>query len=275
MNIDLHIHTTASDGTLSPSKILQEAAEAGLKVIAIADHDTTDGLADALKVQKQYDITIIPAVEVSAADPKGEVHILGYWMNYEDPSFQNFLLKPRAARPDRIIEMCRKLTDIGLSVHPEEVFEKAGNRDAVGRPHLARVLLEKGYIKDMDEAFDRYLTEGCPAYVKRFKNTVDETLKMIHKSGGISVIAHPVLIKNQDIILELIEKGAMGMEVFCHDHDEKTTQKYVAMAENHGLLMTGGSDYHGEMLEKSFRLGDLKVPYELYLRLKEAKKRSL
>ncbi len=271
LNIDLHIHTTASDGTLSPSQIVQEAAEAGLKVIAIADHDTTDGLAEALEAQKQFDITVVPGVEISADDPMGEVHILGYWMNYEDPLFQDFLLKPRAARPDRIIEMCNKLTDIGLSVQPEEVFEKAGGRDSVGRPHLARILLEKGYIKNMDEAFDRYLTEGCPAYVKRFKNTVDETLAKIHKAGGISVIAHPGLIKNPDILPSLIEKGAMGMEVLCHDHDQEASKKYAAMAERHGLLKTGGSDYHGEMLEKSFRLGDLKVPYELYLGLKKAK----
>jgi len=180
LNIDLHIHTNASDGSLSPAQILKEASQAGLRAISISDHDTTDGLSEAFKVQGQYDLEIVPGVEVSATDPKGEVHILGYYMNYEDPVFQSFLEKPRHSRPARIAEMCAKLSDLGIDVTFEEVFEVAGGKETVGRPHLARVLQKKGYVKEMEEAFQRYLTNGAPADVKRFKNT-----------SSISVAAFP------------------------------------------------------------------------------------
>jgi predicted metal-dependent phosphoesterase TrpH len=271
MNIDLHIHTTASDGSLTPSQAVQEAAAAGLSVISIADHDTTDGVAEALEAQVSHELIVVPGVEISASHPSGEVHILGYWMNYEDPAFHAFLERPRSSRATRIVEMCRRLMDIGLEVRPEEVFEEKGDEGAVGRPHLAKVLLAKGYVKDMEEAFQLYLTKGCPAYVKRVKNSTAETLAMIHQSGGISVIAHPGLIQDPGLVDCLIREGAMGIEVLCHEHDSASVERFSEMADRHGLLKTGGSDYHGEMLDKSFRLGDLKVPYQFYLELKEAK----
>ena len=187
MNIDLHIHTTASDGSLTPAQSVKEAAAAGLRVISIADHDTTSGIAEALEAQDSHDIIVVPGVEISASHPKGEAHVLGYWMDYDDPEFQAFLEKPRSSRTQRIIEMCKRLTDIGLEVHPEEVIEEKGGKDAVGRPHLAKVMVEKGYVKDMEEAFQRYLTAGGPAYVKRVKNTTAETIAMIHRCRGISL----------------------------------------------------------------------------------------
>ena len=273
MNIDLHIHTTASDGTLSPSQVVEEAARAGLEVIAIADHDTTSGVPEAEEAQTRNRIVVIPAVEVSAQDPSGEAHILGYWMDYQDPAFQSFLEKPRSARPGRIEEMCKKLSGLGVSVTAEEVFHLAGNRGSVGRAHLARVMLEKGYVKEMEEAFQRYLSNGAPAYVKRYKNSTADTLSMIHGYGGISVLAHPGLIDDPEVITRLIRQGVMGIEAFCHEHDSEQTERFSRLARKHRLLVTGGSDYHGAMLDKTFRLGDLQVPYECYLRLKEAKER--
>lgn len=273
LNIDLHVHTNASDGTLSPSQVVKESADAGLRVIAIADHDTTDGISEALEAQDRYGIVVIPGVEVSASDPMGEVHILGYWMDYEDAAFRAFLNKPCSARPDRIAEMCETLTGLGLPIEPAEVFALAGQSGSVGRAHLARVMLEKGYVGNMDEAFDRYLSNGAPAYVKRFKNSTGETISMIHECGGISVLAHPGLIHNPELITRLIEQGVKGIEVFCHDHDPQQTEAFSRMAQEHGLLITGGSDYHGAMLEKTFKLGDLKVPYSCYEKLKEARDR--
>ena len=184
----------------------------------------------------------MPGVEISASHPLGEAHILGYWMNYEDPEFQAFLERPRSSRASRIVEMCERLTDIGLNVRPEEVFEEKGGEGAVGRPHLAKVLLAKGYVKDMEEAFRRYLSKGCPAYVKRVKNSTVETLAMIHRCGGISVIAHPGLIKDPRIIDDLILEGAMGIEVLCHEHDSASVERFSEMADRYGLLKTGGSD---------------------------------
>jgi len=273
LNIDLHIHTTASDGSLTPTQTVKEAAAAGLRVISIADHDTTSGVAEAIKAQKSYDIIVVPGVEVSASHPKGEAHILGYWMDHDDPDFQAFLEKPRSSRTPRIVEMCKRLTDIGMEVRPEEVFEEKGGEGAVGRPHLAKVMVQKGYVKDMEEAFQRYLTAGCPAYVKRVKNTTAETIDMIHRYRGVSVIAHPGLIQDAGLIDCLIQEGAMGIEVLCHEHDSAAVERWSEMADRHGLLKTGGSDYHGDMLEKPFRLGDLEVPYQFYLDLEEARKR--
>jgi predicted metal-dependent phosphoesterase TrpH len=273
LNIDLHIHTTASDGSLSPAQVVQEAGEAGLSVIAIADHDTTDGVPEALAAQQENNVEVIPSVEVSATDPEGEAHILGYWMDYESPAFQSFLQKPRENRPDRIIEMCEKLTGLGLPVQPDEVYAVAGGRASVGRPHLARVMLDKGYIQSMDDAFRLYLKRGKPAFVQRFKNSARDTIRLIHECGGISVLAHPGLIEEPRLVDSLVEAGIMGIEAYCHDHDRATTERFLALAKQHGLLITGGSDYHGEMLQKSFKLGDLSVPYACYEELKAARDR--
>jgi predicted metal-dependent phosphoesterase TrpH len=195
-------------------------------------------------------------------------------MDCDDPAFQAFLEKPRSARGPRIVEMCKRLRGHGLDVQPEEVFEEAGGTESVGRPHLARVLLARGYVQGMEEAFSKYLGRGCPGYVKRIKNKTSETIAMIHRTGGISVIAHPGLLRDPGIVDSLIEEGAMGIEVLCHDHDEEAVKRYSELADRKGLLKTGGSDYHGDMLEKSFRLGDLKVPYQFYLDLQAARDRS-
>lgn len=269
MKIDLHIHTNASDGSLTPMQVVREACEAGLDVIAVADHDTTAGVSEALEAGAQAGVLVVPAVEISATHPLGEVHLLGYWMDYRSPSFQAFLKKPFSSRPQRIVEMCGKLQELGVRVRPEEAFEEAGDRGSVGRPHLARVLLRKGYVHDMEEAFRRFLRAGAPAYVKRFKNSTAETLDQIHRHGGISVVAHPGLIEDPALVTALIEQGAMGIEAYCHEHDRAAQAGYEALASRHGLLVTGGSDYHGEMLGKAFKLGDLEVPAECYRRLEE------
>ncbi len=273
MNIDLHIHTTASDGSLTPSQVVREAEEGGLSVIAIADHDTTAGVAEALEAQADHDVTVVQAVEISATHPLGEVHVLGYWVDFHDPGFQAFLERPRSGRRPRIVEMCRRLQGIGVDVQPEEVFQEAGGADSVGRPHLARVLLRKGVVGEMEEAFQKYLRRGAPGYVKRIKNGTAETIAMIHRVGGVSVIAHPGLLKDPGLCERLIEEGAMGLEVLCHEHDAEAVERFSNLADRNGLLKTGGSDYHGDMLEKPFRLGDLRVPYPYYLDLKEAKDR--
>lgn len=273
MNIDLHIHTKASDGSLTPAQVVKEAAEAGLRVISITDHDTTSGIDEAMEAQKSHDMIVVPGVEISASHPLGEAHILGYWVGHDDPVLQAFLAKPRSTRTSRIVEMCGRLCDLGLEVRPEEVFEVAGGKEAVGRPHLAKVLVAKGYVKEMEEAFRRYLREGSPAYVKRLKNKTDETIALIHRCGGISVIAHPGLLGDPGIVDSLIREGAMGIEVLCHEHDSADAERFSEMADRHGLLKTGGSDYHGDMLEKPFRLGELQVPYRFYLELKQARDR--
>ncbi len=258
---------------MTPTQVVEEAREAGLSVISVADHDTTSGVAEALEAQDAHDVIVVPGVEISASHPSGEAHILGYWMDHDEPAFQAFLERPRSTRVPRIIEMCKRLRGLGLEVQPEEVFEEAGGNEAVGRPHLAKVMLQKGYVKDMEEAFRNYLTKGTPGYVKRVKNSTAETIAMIHRCGGISVIAHPGLLEDPGLVDCLIQEGVMGIEVLCHEHNSAAVERYSEMADRSGLLKTGGSDYHGDMLEKSFRLGDLQVPYRFYLELKDAKDR--
>lgn len=272
-NIDLHIHTTASDGTLSPSQVVAEARRAGLAVISVTDHDTTAGLEEATVASREAGIEFIPGVEISATHPIAEAHILGYWVDFKSRALAQFLSSPLSTRTARIAEMCKKLGELGMPVDPEEVFREAADAEAVGRPHVARVMLRKGYVKHMDEAFDRFLGEGRPAHVKRFKNTTADTIRMIHACGGISVIAHPGLIRDQALIDALIEEGVMGIEVYCHEHKKTQASRFVRLAKERGLLITGGSDYHGAMLDKPFRLGDLRVPYECYERLLEARLR--
>jgi predicted metal-dependent phosphoesterase TrpH len=218
-------------------------------------------------------ITVIPGVEISATDPKGEVHILCYYMDFLSPGFQQFLEGPRSSRSGRIVEMCERLVSCGVHISPDEVFEEAGGIEAVGRPHLAKVMLKKKYVSSMEEAFERFLAEGTPGYVKRSKNTVDNTLEVLHAHHGISVIAHPGLIKDQGIISDLVAKGVMGIEVYCHDHDQRMVDRYLQIAHEANLLVTGGSDYHGDMLEKPFRLGDLKVPPTCHEALQQAAQR--
>jgi len=273
VNIDLHIHTTASDGTLTPAQVVREAARAGLSVIAIADHDTTDGVPEALEAGRDAGIVVIPAVEVSTTAPEGDAHILGYWMEFEDPRFQSFLRRPREERPQRIAAMCAKLNALGVSVDPADVYREAGGRETVGRPHLARVLLERGYVASMDDAFRLYLGRGKPGYAERFKNSARDAIRTIQACGGIPVLAHPGLDERPGLVDSLIREGILGLEVYCPDHGPEDTERFRALAERHGLFATGGSDYHGEMLEKSFRLGDLRVPYSCYERLKEARDR--
>jgi len=245
---------------MSPSEVVAEASNRGLKVISITDHDTTDGVEEALKAGARLGVTVIPGVEISTTDPRGEFHILGYFMDFRNPGFQSLLKEPRAARPKRIIEMCERLKGLGIDISPEEVFTESGGIEAVGRPHLAKVMLKKGYVSSMDEAFERFLGDRAPCHVKRFKNTVDRTMEVIHAYHGISVIAHPGLLHDDGLIHYLIDKGAMGIEVYCHEHNQKKVNRFLKIAAQSNLIVTGGSDYHGNMLEKSFRLGDLKVP---------------
>jgi len=255
---------------MSPSQVVAEARFRGLQVISIADHDTTDGLEEALEAGRRQGVTVIPGVEISAADSREEVHILGYYVDFRAPGFQGFLKEPRLARSKRIPEMCERLAQMGIQVSPEEVFAEAGGIESVGRPHLAKVMLKKGYVSSMDEAFERFLADGAPGHVKRFKNTVDATLEILHAHQGISVLAHPGLLKDLDMIPYLVGKGVMGIEVYCHDHDQAMVDRLLSIAEKANLLVTGGSDYHGNMLEKSFKLGDLKVPSTCYEALERA-----
>ena len=243
--VDLHLHTTVSDGRLTPSDLVKYTAEQGLEVIAVSDHDITDGLDEAYATAQEYPhMTIIPAIELSTDVPGDEVHMLGYFIDYEDNEFQAILNKFREGRLDRGELMVGKLAEYGMNIEWERVLEIAGE-GSVGRPHVALALVEKGYFKEPKDAFDEYLCNGGLGYFERKKMTPVKGIQMLAKVGGAAVIAHPAQIVGLDDMLgELKEAGLAGIEVFYAGYSPDTISWLYEVSVKHNLVPCGGSDYH-------------------------------
>ena len=240
------MHTTASDGRLSPTELVRLLESQGLEVGSISDHDTTDGLAEAYATAKEVpNLRIIPGIELSADILDDDVHILGYFIRYEDPYFQAVLEDYRWGRVGRGKAMVEKLAGLGLNVSWERVEEIAGDA-TIGRPHIALALVEKGYFKEPREAFDEYLGNDGLAYVDREKKGPKETLELLSSVGGVAVLAHPTYLKNmEDTIRELKPLGLVGMEVYYAQYPAETVLELAALARKYDLIPCGGSDYHG------------------------------
>ncbi len=245
MKIDLHLHTRASDGRLEPHELVAMAIKQGLDVIAITDHDTIDGICPALESAKQYpSITIIPGVELSTDVPFGEVHMLGYFIDYTDTHFTRRLIELRDSRKNRALKMIEKLHVLGLKIDWHRVSEIAGD-GSVGRPHLAQALLEAGYVKSLREAFDKYIGRNGPAYAARDKMTPVDSAKMIINARGIPVLAHPAEIENlENMLVELMSHGLAGIEVFYTKYTQSTINRLLKLSSKYRLISTGGTDYH-------------------------------
>lgn len=244
--VDLHLHTTASDGRLSPTELVQLAARQNVQYMAVTDHDSTDGLQEAFAAAESFDgMEIIPGVELGTDIPGTEVHMLAYFFQYNKQDLQETLQLLRTGRLDRAKGMVDKLTELGFPMEWERVQQIAGE-GAVGRPHVAQAMLERGYISETKEAFDKYIGRSCPAYVEREKMTPAESIKLIKSWGGVAVLAHPIYIPNIESILgELVEAGLAGMEVYYAKNTPEQTEMSARWAEEYGLLPCGGSDYHG------------------------------
>ncbi len=272
--IDLHTHSTASDGSLSPGELVRHAREKGLAAIALTDHDTIDGVGQALEEGKRSGVEVIPGVEISV-DFEPEMHMLGYFFDSSYMNIENILQVMRKNREERNPKMIRKLNEMGFDISMDEVEEKAGGR-IIARPHIAQVMVDKGYVESVSEAFDKYLSEGRPAYYRRKMLSPEEGIREIVKAGGLPVLAHPVHLnmdyKSLDKLLEyLAEKGLKGIEAIYVDNSEEETQMLLKLADKHGLLVTGGSDYHGSFkphIEIGIGLGNLHIPYELLEKMK-------
>lgn len=246
MASDLHIHTTASDGKLTPEAIVAEAKEAGLSYIAITDHDTVRGLfsLEEKGLLSDKKLHIIPGVEFSIDLADREVHMLGYGIDFHCTALLErlkFLSNSRRGRFDRMIEKVRAL---GYDINREEVLNLVGAQGSLGRPHIARALVEKGYYSKMSDVFDSLLEKGRPGYEPHAKLTYPEVLEFIHLAGGKSVLAHPGMIGDEKIVAEIISAGVNGLEAYHPKHDDGMTRRYKELAQKHGLLVTGGSDYH-------------------------------
>jgi predicted metal-dependent phosphoesterase TrpH len=263
MKFDLHLHSTASDGRLSPEEVVRTAAKLGLVVISITDHDSVDGIALALKVAENHPpLRVIPGVECSTDVPRGEVHVLGYFIDYTNPELVIKLAAFRNSRKVRAQKMIDKLAAMGISIEWNRVEDIAGG-GSVGRPHVAQAMLEKGYVPSLKEAFNRYIGREAPAYVEREKMTPEEVVQLITRVGGLAVLAHPADIDDLEHLIPRLQRvGLVGMEVYYNNYPLRTTQYLASLAHKHALVATGGSDFHGMDNATETPIGGVAMPRE-------------
>ena len=246
MRADLHLHTNASDGRLSPRELVEMAAGEGMDVIAITDHDSVAGVTSALEAALDFpQLTVIPGVEINTDVPRGEVHVLGYFVDYSSPELEGTLAGLREGRKTRAQKMVAKLGELGLSIEWDRVHELAGD-GSVGRPHVAQAILERGYVSSFKEAFTKYSGREGPAYVQRDKLSPREAVKLVIEAGGVAVLAHPADIEALDSLLtELVSVGLAGLEGHYGNYSTDAMWHLDLLAQKHGIFVTGGSDFHG------------------------------
>ncbi len=244
--VDLHLHTTASDGKLSPTELVEQIATTGLRTVAICDHDTIDGLDEAYEAVAKYpDLDLIAGVELSTTLGESEVHMVGLFIDHKDPHLLDTLTEFRGRREKAIWRSVKKLNELGLMIKFERVREIAGG--AIGRPHIADALIEAGYIKTRDEAFEKYLGDDGLARTRRSPTTTKEGIDLIHASGGVAVAAHPQTVSGFfDIAEKMAEEGLDGVEVFAEKYSAQDRKKYLDVARQYNLVPVGGSDYHAK-----------------------------
>jgi predicted metal-dependent phosphoesterase TrpH len=260
---DFHTHSNCSDGRLSPAALVELAVSRGLQIMALTDHDSVEGIPEAQEAASRHaGFTLIPGVEMSTDIPSGEVHVLGYFLDPNDERLREELANLRSSRRDRGRRIVEKLRALGMDITWERVQDIAGG-GAVGRPHVAQALLEKGFIGSFQEAFERYIGRNGPAYVERTKMTPEETVAFLRGRAAFPVLAHPRDMEGLDGMLPaLLKAGLKGMEVYYQDYDEASIERLLSIARNHDLLPMGGSDYHGLGGEHERLPGDIPLPDE-------------
>jgi predicted metal-dependent phosphoesterase TrpH len=263
--VDLHLHSTASDGRLSPSELVAMALEGGLLAIAITDHDTTVGIDEALEAARGTELELIPGVEISCDVPHQEVHILGYYIDHHDPILEKRLSTFRQARLQRARGMLRKLAALGLPLEWETVAELAGG-GSVGRPHIAQAMVRKGYVASPEQAFDLYIGRNGPAYVERYKLKPVDAVSLIKEARGLPVLAHPLKVTH--FLPSLIERGLVGLEVYYDGYSPEDMEELAYLGRKYGLIPTGGSDFHGSGVTDTVGMGGVRVPLESVERLR-------
>jgi predicted metal-dependent phosphoesterase TrpH len=274
--IDLHTHSTASDGKLSPAELVRYADRAGIEVLALTDHDTISGLGEASSEASGIGLDFIPGIEISAVFTPGTMHMLGYFIDPWDAGLSETLSWLRGGRDDRNHLILGKLKDLGFPLELDEVSDLAGG-ESVGRPHIARAMMARGYVDSFKEAFDRFLGKGAAAYVDRVKMTPERAIEEILGAGGLPVLAHPQTLglenrELEDVLRHLASLGLAGIEAHYYSHSDEETARYTDLAKRFGLAVTGGSDFHGPgMLDTQLGVGrgNMNVPRSVADRLRE------
>jgi len=241
--LDLHTHSSYSDGTYAPSAIVDLALRKGLYGLSITDHDCVDGIEEAIEYAKYKNIIFVPGIEFSCFYGDEEIHILGYNIDHKCPSLLDITNRLRNARLERALKMIQNLNSMGFEISFDDLEKQS--LTSIGRPHIGQALVEKGYARSIQETFEKYLSQGMPAYVERYRLLAQDAIRLIHEAGGVSVIAHPYLIKNQSCIDALAAMGIDGLEAYHSSHSNSNEKRYIYMARRLGLCITGGSDFHG------------------------------
>lgn len=267
--IDLHTHTTASDGRCTPADLVARASRAGVTVLAVTDHDTLGGCPAAAAACAERGIEFVVGIEVTAVAQSRDVHVLGYFMDPASTAFEAFLTVQRERRIDRIRQMVTRLAAHGITLDADVVLRAAlaDTSKSAGRPWIARALVEKGHVPNVAEAFNRWLADGRPAFVPRIGASPEDVIHRIHEAGGVVSLAHPGLLKHDDWIPGYAQAGLDALEAYHSDHDSAATAHYLALAHSLGLAVTGGSDYHADDAHGGGGPGKVSLPRADYDRL--------
>lgn len=265
---DLHLHTIFSDGTYTPQELISQSVKSGLSAIAVVDHDTVSGLEPTIKIGKIKNIEVLAGIELSAEYDGMEVHILGYLIDYKRKELIDKLEFLKKNRIERIYKIVDKLKNMGVTLEAESVFDMA-RHGTVGRLHVARAMVNTGLVGSIAGAFRKYIGDKCPAYVCNFRFSPSEAIKLIKEINGIPVLAHPYTLNKDELIPDFVDCGLMGLEVYYSEHTQAMINFYLGLARKYNLLITGGSDCHGNA-KPEVKIGSIKIPYELVEKLKEA-----
>lgn len=266
--IDLHLHTTASDGLLDPQTLVQLAWRAGIRTLSVTDHDTVAALAEVETAAKAAGMEFVSGIEVTAVHEGRDVHVLGYFIDRGNGHLAAFLEKQRADRVRRVLAIVDRLANMGKPIGRDEFTANRAPGRSLGRPLVARALVKAGHVADMRQAFEQLIGEGRPAYIPRIGAAPAEVIDIIERAGGVASLAHPGILRRDDLIPGLIDAGLSAIEAFHSEHDAATTEHYLGVADRFGLLVSGGSDYHGDRERRRAAFGTVGLPLERFRRLK-------
>lgn len=258
MHLDLHVHTTASDGTLTPAELVSRAISSQISTLAITDHDSVDGVDQAMQAAKNSPLTVIPGVELSALHEGRDVHILGYFIDHRDSGLRDRLTQLREARRQRAGSIVAALRDAGYELTLDEVLELSAE-GSVGRSHVARALVSRGHAPDIAQAFERFIGRGAPFYISKPVTEPADVIRLVRSAGGVAVLAHPGVTRLDDAIPDLVNAGLQGLEAYHGEHTPEMQKRYADLARRHSLIVTGGSDYHGPQ-SSGPSLGSIEMP---------------